>query len=65
MRRRGSTQPINSAPIGVLPNSAVWWSAITRPCIDGSVACWTTTVLTDWNEADAKPSTMLIATNVA
>ena len=41
------TQPIASAPIGVLPYHAIWCSAITRPCIDGSVACCTATVLID------------------
>lgn len=46
------TQPIASAPIGVLPNQAIWCSAITRPCRrEGSVACCTATVSIDWKHA--------------
>ncbi len=45
--------PMRSAPIGVLPNQAICRSAMTRPCIAGSVACCSTTVSTDWNDADA------------
>jgi len=58
------TQPIANAPIGVLPNQAIWCSAITRPCIDGSVACCPSTVLIDWKLAEAKPSGMVSSTNV-
>jgi hypothetical protein len=36
---------------------------MTRPCIAGSVACCNTTVFSDWNYADAKPSGMLSAIN--
>ena len=36
---------------------------MTRPCIDGSVACCSTTVFTDWNDAEANPNTMVMATN--
>ena len=54
--------PMRTAPIGVLPKRAIWCRAMTRPCMAGSVACWRTTVFTDWNEADANPSGMLIAT---
>jgi hypothetical protein len=57
------THPISSAPMGVLPNQAIWCSAITLPCMEGSVACCTTMVFTDWNDAEVKPTTMLIATN--
>ena len=57
------THPIRSAPIGVLPNQAICCSAMTRPCIAGSVACCSTTVSTDWNDADANPNGMLSATN--
>ena len=52
------TQPISTAPMGVVPNQAICCNAITRPCIDGSVACCRITVSTDWNEAEAKPSGM-------
>ena len=55
------TQPMSSAPMGVLPKRAIWWSAMTRPCMDGSVACWSTTAFTDWNDADANPSATLVA----
>ena len=51
-----ASQPIATAPIGVLPYHAIWCSAMTRPCIDGSVACCTATVSMDWKHADAKPS---------
>jgi hypothetical protein len=58
-------QPISSAPTGVLPNHAIWCRAMTRPCIDGSVACCTATVSIDWKAADTKPSGMLTSTNTA
>ena len=57
------THPIRRAPIGVLPNQAICCSAMTRPCIAGSVACCSTTVSTVWNAADANPNGMLSATN--
>ena len=46
------TQPIINAPMGVVPNNAIWWSAITLPCIAGSVARCNTTVSTDWNDVE-------------
>ena len=57
-------QPIAIAPRGVLPFQAIWCRAITRPCMDGSVACCTETVLTDWKHAEAKPSGMPSTTKV-
>ncbi len=57
------TQPMSSAPMGVLPNQAIWCRAMTRPCMAGSVACWSTTVSSDWKQADAKPSGTLRTRN--
>ena len=54
---------MRSAPTGVLPNRAVWWRAMTLPCMAGSVACCRIVVFTDWNAAEVKPMTMLTATN--
>ena len=55
---------MSSAPIGVLPNHAIWWSAITRPCIAGSVACWRTTVFDGLERGGGEPERRsLTATN--